>query len=174
MVRPPLWPELGRKVRLRRATWPYRLPVTIRPCFRAAICTSEATCCPSRLALTAALYISTPCCPLRPDLFCLSTKAMNPRIRLARAKASAPKNELSPQRVALIACAIKAMIDASPELVDGGLELQAASRAVTAMAMQEHRVRARLRRSLWRTCFTRGHLPGYGESDYCIQAGRRA
>jgi hypothetical protein len=50
--------------------------------------------------------------------------------------------------------------DELPGLVDDGLELQAASRAVTAMAMQEHSVRARLRRSVWRTCFTRGHLPG--------------
>jgi hypothetical protein len=64
--------------------------------------------------------------------------------------------------------------DEPPELVADGLELQAASRAVTAMAVQEHSVRARLRRSLWRTSFTRGHLPGYGEPDNCIQAGRRA
>jgi hypothetical protein len=64
--------------------------------------------------------------------------------------------------------------DEPPELVADGLELHAASRAVTATAVQEHSVCARLRRSLWRTGFTRGHLPGYGEPDNCIQAGRRA
>jgi hypothetical protein len=52
--------------------------------------------------------------------------------------------------------------DEPPKLVDDGLELHAASRAVTATAGQEHSVRARLRRSVWRTCFTRGHLSGYG------------
>jgi hypothetical protein len=55
------------------------------------------------------------------------------------------------------------------ELVDDGLELHAASRAVRATAVQKHSERARLYRSAWRACFTRGHLSGYGEPDNCIQ-----
>jgi len=45
-----------------------------------------------------------------------------------------------------------------PEPVDDGLALHAVSRAVTATAAQKHGVRARLRRSAWRICCTRGHL----------------
>jgi hypothetical protein len=48
--------------------------------------------------------------------------------------------------------------DEPPELVDDGRPPHAVSGTVTAMAMQEHSVRARLRRGVWRTCFTRGHL----------------
>src|SRR5580704_10110855 len=45
-----------------------------------------------------------------------------------------------------------------PEPVDDGLALHAVSRAVTATAAQKHSVRARLCRSTWRICFTRGRL----------------
>jgi signal transduction histidine kinase len=65
-----------------------------------------------------------------------------------------------------------AACDAPPELVDDGPELHAASRAVTATAVQEHSVRARLRRSVWRTGFTRGHLSRVLESR--ITASRLA